>query len=82
MIDAAQTAFFVAAKEHFGAPMRTTAIKQANPPLGIAKGDQLLAHDIDSQRRAIRFGQFLNQGHGLPKTAEILPHGRIRSGSG
>ncbi len=82
MVDAAQAAFLVPAKEQIGAAMGAMGLQQAQAALGVAEGDQLLAHHRYAQGRAVRLRQLLGQRHGLPETAEILPHGRIGAGSG
>ncbi len=46
--------------------MRTLVVQQANPPCGIAKGDQAFTQQPYAQRRPVRFGEFMGVKQGKP----------------
>src|SRR5947209_10475660 len=48
VIRAAQPALLVAAEEKVGAPMRAARIEKPYPPVGVAEGHQVLAHNPDA----------------------------------
>jgi hypothetical protein len=54
VIDAAQPAFLVAAEEQRGAAMRAAVIENTDPPGTVAKSDQSLAEQHQTQRIAVR----------------------------
>src|SRR6266700_224345 len=76
MIDAAQTAFFVAAKEQRGAAMRASMIQYANMPQAVAKSDQTLAQQHEAQWVAIGC-EFRRQAGRQP----VLTHQRAHRGA-
>ena len=69
VINAAQPAVFQPAVAQIRAAVTAMAIERADSTLLIAKDDQLLAHQFDWQRRAIR-RQFLGQRNRLPVPAQ------------
>ena len=56
--------------------MRAELVDQADAALGVAEGDQLLAHQLDPHRRAVRLGQFRRQQERRPIAAQQFAHQR------
>ena len=74
VIDAADTAVFVAAEEQVGAAVRAVRLDQSDPAFRVAKGDQIFAHHFDADRRAVGLGNFTRERNRLPEAPEILAH--------
>src|SRR6266705_5867476 len=74
VIDAADTAVFVAAEEKVRAAVRAVRLDQPYPAFRVAKGDQVLAHQFDADRRAVGLGNFTRERNRLPEAPEILAH--------
>ena len=81
MIDAADAAFLVTAKDHWRAPMGTGIRHQARPAIAVAKGNQVLAQQFDPLGLTIR-GQVGARIKWYPVEPEQLPHGRARADPG
>ena len=64
VIDAAQAAFLVAAEEQRRAAMRAIRVDQADTPLRVAEGDQVLAEQAHAHRRAVALRQLRGQRRG------------------
>ena len=54
VVDAAQPAFLVAAQPHGGQAVGAEFGNQPDPSFGVPEGNQFLAHQLDSYRRAVR----------------------------
>ncbi len=76
MEGAAQAALLVAAVIEVGAAMRAVRLDDADPAVGGAEGQQLLAQDPDLLGRAVALGQFLGQQRRHPEAAQQLAHRR------
>ena len=76
MIQAAQSAFFVARVDQRRAAVRAKFIEDAEPPLGVAEHYQALAEQLDAQRRAVGLGYFLGEAGRDPVAAHDLSHRR------
>ena len=72
VIDAAEAAFLVAAKEQRRAAMRAIRVDQTDSSLRVAESDQVLAEQPHAHRRAVFLGQFGGQRRRLPIAAEQL----------
>ncbi len=48
---------------------------EAGSAVRIAKGDEVLAHDTQADRCAIRAGKLRREGNGEPEAAKELSHG-------
>ena len=77
MVEAAQSAFLVAAKSQRHASMRTIFVQNPEPTLAVAEHDQILAQQSHFQWRAVRLGHFLDQAGRHPVAAHDLTHRRI-----
>src|SRR5262245_11322594 len=62
--------------------MGAELVQQANAPLGVPKGHELLARELHAHWRAIRLRQFLGQQRWNPVAAHCLSHGGARARSG
>ena len=82
VIDAAQSAFFVAAEEHRRAPVRAEGIDQADLALRVAKRDQVLAEQLDAHGRAVGLRHFLDQQRRDPVAPEQVAHRRAGPDAG
>ena len=82
MVDAAQSAFFVAPEEQRGPAVRAVRPQQPDPAGAVAKRDQVLAQRAHAQRRAVRLGQLGAQQHRLPILAHQVAHRRARADAG
>jgi len=82
VIDAAQPAFLVAPEKERHAAMRTILLDQPDAPLGVAEGDEFLAHQFDAHRRAVRFGDLARQAGGDPIAPHRIAHRRSGAGTG
>ena len=69
VIHAAQTAVFNAAIAQIRLPVRATQCEETHAAVAAAKQHQILAHDLERQRRAT-FEHVRRQGHRLPVTAK------------
>src|SRR5215469_10140651 len=78
VIDATNSAFLVSAPEKAGAAVRAEFIDDADPALGIAKGDKILGKNPDTNRRTIRTWKFGAQERGQPILAKIAAAKRVR----
>src|SRR3981081_4910191 len=70
VIDAAQAALLVAPKIERYAAMRAIFLDEADAPLGVAEGDELLPHQFDAHRRTVRLADLTRQAGRDP----ITPH--------
>jgi hypothetical protein len=61
VIDAAQPAFLVAAEKERGAAMRAIFVEEPDPPLAVAKGDEVLAQEPHPHRRSIGLGDLARE---------------------
>jgi hypothetical protein len=77
VIEAAQTAFFIASVEERGAAMRAEFIHHADTALRIAEGNEIFAQNAHAHGIAIGFGHFFRETGGQPIAAHHLAHGRI-----
>ncbi len=59
VVDAANSAIFIAAKKQIRTPMRALGLDQADAALCVAKRQQLFAQQLYADRRAIGFRQFV-----------------------
>ena len=82
VVDAAQSALFVAAEEQRGAAMRTKRIDDADVAVRIAKRYQIFAQQTHAHRRAVGFGQLFGKQRREPVAAEQVPHRRARTDTG
>jgi len=57
-------------------------VQQADLPAGVPEGDEVLAHQPNPHRRAIRRRQLLAQKRGLPELPEQATHGRAGADAG
>jgi hypothetical protein len=55
VVDAPQPALLVTAEEQRGAPMRAELFEESDAPLGVTKGHQVLAEELDAHGRAVGF---------------------------
>jgi hypothetical protein len=62
--------------------MRAERLDDADAAVGIAEGHQVLAQELDPNRRTIGFGEFLWQQGWQPEAAQQLAHRRARVGLG
>ena len=76
VVDAAQALFFVAAEEHRGAAVRAGVLHQADRAGRRAEGDQVLAQQLDAQRRAVGRRQLVRADRRHPVLAHQVAHGR------
>jgi len=74
MINAPKTALFVAAVKQRSAAMGTVFAHKPDPPLAVAKSNQVLAQETHAYRRTIRFGNFFRQQRGNPIAPEQTTH--------
>ncbi len=79
---AAQAALFVAAVVEVGAAMRAVRLDDADPPVGLAEGQQILAHDADLLGRTVSLRQLLREERRHPEPAQQLAHRRALAGGG
>jgi hypothetical protein len=82
VIHAAQAGLFIAPKPQGDQAVRAEFVQQANSPLRVPKGYELLAQELHAYRRAIRFGQFRRQQRRNPVASHRLAHGGSRASSG
>ena len=82
VIDAAQTAFLVAAEEQRRAAVRAEFVDQADAALGVTERDEVLAEQADADRRTVGFGDLARQGRGNPVAAEGVAHRRALADTG
>ena len=78
VIDAAQAAFLVAAEEQRGAAVRAAMLHDADPAVGVAEGDELLAEQQEPHRLAVGL-QFRRETGGNPVFAHQVAHRRARA---
>lgn len=57
--------------------MRTVLVHHANPPLGIAKHDQVFAQDPRMDGISVGFAHLFAQANRYPEIAHQLPHRRV-----
>ena len=62
--------------------MRAERLDDADAAVGIAEGHQVLAQELDPNRRTIGFGEFLWQQGWQPEAAQQLAHSRSRTALG
>src|SRR5215469_12351478 len=55
--------------------MRAISVDKADPAIGVAESDQILAEQAQAHRRTVLLGQFDRQAGGLPIAAEELARG-------
>ncbi len=79
VIDAAQSAFLVAAEIHRRPAVRTFLVEDADPALGVAECHHILAEQTKADRVAIRSRQFLGDEGGHPEAPEQFAHRRARA---
>jgi hypothetical protein len=77
VIDAAQAAFLVASEEQRGAAMRAAMLHDADPAIGVAEGDELLAEQQQPHRLAVGL-QFRRKTGRNPVFPHQIAHGRAR----
>ena len=82
VVHAAQPAFLVAPEEQLGQAVRAMRVQQADLPAGVPEGDEVLAHQPNPHRRAIRRRQLLAQKRGLPELPEQATHGSAGADAG
>jgi hypothetical protein len=82
VIDAAQAALLVAPEVERHAAMRAIFLDEADAALGVAEGDELLAHQLDAHRRPIRLGDLARQTGGDPIAPHRIAHRRSGAGAG
>ena len=63
VVETPQPGFLVAAERKRRAPMRTVLADDAEPPVGIAKHDEVFAEQPRAQRRTVRLGHFLRHAN-------------------
>ena len=73
---AAQPAILVASVIEIGAAMRTMRLDDADLSVGVAKGQQLLAQDLDLLRGPVALRQFFRQQRRHPEAAQQIAHRR------
>ena len=78
VIDAAQAAFLVAAEEQRGAAVRAAMLHDADPAVGVAEGDQLLAEQHQPHRLAVGL-ELRRETGGNPVFAHQVAHRRARA---
>src|SRR4029077_5925559 len=61
VIDAAQPAFLVAAEEQRGAAVRAIFVQEPDPPLTVAKGDEVFAQEPHPYRRTLGLGDLARE---------------------
>src|SRR4030095_5459600 len=69
VVEAAQSAFLVAAERERRAPMRAMQIEHTELPVRVAKGDEILAEKTNRRGLAVRLGDFLGQAGRNPVRA-------------
>jgi hypothetical protein len=79
VIDAAESLLLVAAIEERGPAVRAVVLDEADLAGGDAEGDQVLAQQADTHRRAIRLGQLTGEQDGDPVLPDEVPHRRAGS---
>jgi hypothetical protein len=77
VIEAAQPAFFVAAVDQRGAPVRTIFVEHAEAAVAVAEHDQVLAEQSYAHRGSVRLDHFLGQAGRYPMPPHELAHRRI-----
>ena len=82
VIDAAQPAFLVAPEKERHAAMRAILLDEADAPLGVAEGDEFLAHQLYAHGRAVRFGDLVRQAGGDPIAPHRIAHRRAGADAG
>ena len=79
MIDTAQSAFLVAAIIQVCAAMSAVGFEDSDPPLSIAKCDEIFAEKPKADRRTVRLGNLFFQKCGHPVMAQQRAHYCSRS---
>ena len=74
VIDAAESAFLVAAQPEGGQAVGAEFLQEADASLGVAESDQLLAQQLEAHGVAVRFRQFPGQQGGHPVAAHQVAH--------
>src|SRR3981081_1852133 len=82
VIDAAQAALLVAPKIERYAAMRAIFLDEADAPLGVAEGDELLPHQFDAHRRTVRLADLTRQAGRAPIPPPRIAHRRCGAGAG
>ena len=77
VVKAAQAAFLVAAVDQRRAAVRAEFIEDADPTVGIAEDDEVLAEEPDLDRSAVGLWHFLDQAGRNPMMPEDAAHRRI-----
>ena len=81
VVHAAQAALLVAPEEEIRAAVRAARLDQPHLAVGVAEGDQVLAHHLDADRRAVGLGHFARERDRQPVPAEVLAHRGARAGA-
>jgi hypothetical protein len=76
VIQAAESAFLVAAESERGATVRASLVERAEPAAAVAEQHQVLAQQPHPERGAVRFRHFLGKATGDPIAAHHLDHRR------
>src|SRR4029434_446210 len=77
VIEAAQTAFFVATERKRGAAMQAIFSEHPELSVGIPEDDQVLTEQPRSRRRTIGLGNFLGHAYRKPVATHNAAHGRM-----
>ena len=82
VIDAAQTALFVAAEEQRRGAVRTALVQKPNAAAGVAEKHEVLAQQPHADRRRVGFGDLMREGCGHPIAPHQFAHRRARAHAG